>query len=97
MKTTMNNPKIFAISGGFYYFGDMVESPQDGYLALKSAAMFGGFSGGKGLPGLARGDKAMTVNLDRFPEDELQLFPETACFGILSSVNLYDFKGTTCR
>lgn len=93
----MKNPKIVVISGGFYYFGDLIESPQAGYIALKDAAMFGGFSGGKGLPGLLRGDDAMKVNLDRFGEDEIQLFPETACFGILSSIDLYKFKGTTLR
>ena len=93
----MKDPKIIVISGGFYYFGDLVESPQEGYIALKEASMFGGFSGGKGLPGVSRGDKEAQVTLDRFEADEVQLFPESACYGILSSVNLYDFKGTTVR
>ena len=97
MKNEVKNPKIIVITNGFYYFGDLVESPKEGYVAIKSAAMFGGFDGGKGLPGLCRGDKTMTVNLDRFDEDELQYFPLHACIGILSTINLYEFKGTTQR
>lgn len=87
---------ILAISGGFYFFGEEVTAP-DGYIALKNAAMFGGFAGGKGLPGVARGDKSATVTLDRFmPEEEL-LFPITSVIAIMPSINLYDFKGTTLR
>jgi hypothetical protein len=93
----MKNPKILVIAGGFYYFGDLVESPKEGYIALKSAAMSGGFSGGKGIPGVARGDSAAKITLDRFDPDEVQIFPESACYGILSSINLYEFKGTTLR
>lgn len=93
----MKNPKIIVISGGFYYFGDLIDSPQEGYIAIKEASMFGGFSGGKGLPGVARGDSAAEVTLDRFDQNETQIFPEYACYGILSCINLYTFKGTTLR
>lgn len=88
--------KIIAVSGGFYFFGTEVNAP-DGYIALKKAAMFGGFSGGKGLPGVARGDKSASVTLDRFDEDEECLFPLTAVFAILPSIDLYAFKGTSIR
>lgn len=90
------NTKILAISGGFYFFGTEVAT-QDGYVALKNAAMFGGFSGGKGLPGVARGDKAAKVTLDAFDKDEELLFPLTAVFAILPSIDLFAFKGTTLR
>ena len=90
------NYKIFAISGGFYYFGEEVEGPE-GYVALKNFSMFGGFAGGKGLPGVARGDKSATVTLDRFSDGEIGYFPVTSCFGVLPSINLYEFKGTTIR
>lgn len=88
--------KILAVSGGFYFFGTEVSAP-DGYISLKAAAMFGGFAGGKGLPGVARGDKAATVTLDRFDADEELLFPVTAVFAILPSIDLYAFKGSTIR
>lgn len=88
--------KILAVSGGFYFFGTEVTAPE-GYIALKKAAMFGGFSGGKGLPGVARGDKSATVTLDRFDADEELLFPTTAVFAILPSIDLYTSKGTTLR
>lgn len=88
--------KILAVSGGFYFFGTEVNAPE-GYISLKNAAMFGGFAGGKGLPGVARGDKAATVTLDRFDKDEELLFPITAVFAILPSVDLYAHKGTTLR
>jgi hypothetical protein len=89
--------KILAVSGGFYFFGTEIQAPVDGYIALKKAAMFGGFGGGKGLPGVARGDKSATVTLDRFDADEELLFPATAVFAILPSIDLYAFKGTTLR
>lgn len=90
------NTKILAISGGFYFFGTEITAP-DGYVSLKAAAMFGGFAGGKGLPGVSRGDKSATVTLDRFEKDEELLFPLTAVFAILPSIDLYAFKGTTLR
>lgn len=90
------NTKIFAVSGGFYFFGTEINAPE-GYLALKDAAMFGGFAGGKGLPGVSRGDKSATVTLDRFEAEEELLFPLTAVFAVMPSVNLYTFKGTTLR
>jgi len=88
--------KILAISGGFYYYGTQVDAP-DGYIALKDFAMFGGFSGGKGLPGVARGDSEAKVTLDRFAEGEIGYFPLESCLGVLPSVDLYKFKGTTLR
>jgi hypothetical protein len=88
--------KILAVSGGFYFFGTEVTAPE-GYIALQKAAMFGGFGGGKGLPGVARGDKEATVKLDRFDEGEECIFPITAVFAILPSIDLYKFKGTTLR
>jgi hypothetical protein len=93
----MKKPTILAVSGGFYFFGDEVPAPQPGYVCLTKAAMFGGFAGGKGLPGVARGDAAATVTLDRFAENETLTFPETAVFAIMPSVDLYSFKGTTLR
>lgn len=92
----MSNTKILAVSGGFYFFGTEVEAPE-GYVALTKTAMFGGFGGGKGLPGVARGDKSATVTLDCFDQGETQYFPQTAVFGIFSSIDLYTFKGTTKR
>jgi len=91
------NWKIFVIAGGFYYFGEEVDSGLEGYVAMKNASMFGGFSGGKGLPGLARGDSSMTVNLDRFLPDEKLIFPTSCCYGILPTIDLYKFKGTNLR
>lgn len=93
----MQKPTILAVSGGFYFFGNEVPSPQPGYVTLKSAAMFGGFAGGKGLPGVARGDKAATVTLDRFAEEDIVTFPESAVFAIMPSIDLYQFTGTTLR
>lgn len=90
------NTKIFAVSGGFYFFGTEITAPE-GYVSLTAAAMFGGFGGGKGLPGVARGDKSSTVTLDRFEKDEELLFPTTAVFAIMPSIDLYAFKGTTLR
>lgn len=92
----MKNTKIFAIAGGFYYFGTEVQAPE-GYIALKDAAMFGGFGGGKGLPGVARGDTEATVTLDRFAPDAICTFPVSSCYGILDSIDLYTFKGATLR
>lgn len=92
----MKNCKLFVIAGGFYYFGEQVDAPP-GYVALKSCSMSGGFSGGKGMPGVCRGDKAAKITLDRFEENSISYFPETACYGIHDSINLYEFKGTTIR
>jgi hypothetical protein len=92
-----NNWKIFVIAGGFYFFGNEVESTTPGFIACTHCSMFGGFGGGKGMPGVARGDKEATVTLDRFPEGDTQYFPLTAVYGIINSVNLYEFSGTTLR
>ena len=93
----MKKPTILAVQGGFYFFGDEIASSQPGYICLKDAAMFGGFAGGKGLPGVARGDAAATVSLDRFADGETITFPETAVFAIMPSVDLYKFKGSNLR
>jgi hypothetical protein len=94
---TMENPVIIAVSGGFYLFGDEVQSDAEGYIAIKNAAMFGGFGGGQGLPGVAGGCAGATVTLDRFPKEEIELFPVQNVFAIFKSVDLYKFKGTTIR
>lgn len=96
MKTDIKNPKIVTIAGGFYFFGDLIES-DEGWITLKNYAMFGGFEGGKGLPGVARGDSSAKVTLDRFAEDEFGHFPVESCYGIHPSINLYTFKNTTLR
>ena len=92
----MKNWKILTVAGGFYYFGEEIEAAE-GYIALKQAAMFGGFSGGKGMPGVARGDKDARVTLDRFEADATVQFPVTAVYSIADSVDLYKFGGTTIR
>ena len=92
----MEHPVIFVIADGFYYFGSEVEV-QDGYIGLTEAAMFGGFTGGKGMPGVARGDNEAKVTLDRFDPKKILLFPVSACRGIIPCVDLYKFKGTTLR
>lgn len=92
----MTRKVILAIAGGFYFFGTETPAP-DGYIALAQGAMFGGFSGGKGLPGVARGDAAAKVTLDRFTDTQELLFPLTAVYGIFDSIDLYAFKGATLR
>ena len=94
---TKKNWKIFIIAGGFYFFGEEVQATAEGYISMKNCSMFGGFSGGKGLPGVTRGDKEAKVTLDRFTEDDVQDFPISSCYGILGSINLYEFKGATLR
>ena len=88
----MNNWKIFTVAGGFYFFGEEVVAPE-GYIACKKCAMFRRFEGGKGLPGVARGDKDAVVYLDTFAEDEEAFFPLASVYAILPSINLYEFKG----
>ena len=92
----MDNWKIFIISSGFYFFGNEVQA-SDGYIALDKCSMFAGFSGGKGMPGVAGGAKGATVILDRFPPADVQTFPISACLGVINAVNLYEFTGTTLR
>lgn len=92
----MSNYKVVAVNHGFYFFGEEVKA-EDGYIALKNAAMFGGFTGGKGLPGVARGDKAAKVTLDKFSANEEVVFPLSAVIAIMPSINLYEFNGTSIR
>lgn len=88
--------KMLVIAGGFYYFGELVDAPE-GFVALRNFAMSGGFDGGKGIPGVCRGDKNAKITLDRFAADEEGIFPLSSCYGILPCINLYEFKGTTLR
>lgn len=90
------NYKIVAVLAGFYFYGEEVKA-QEGYIALKNASMFGGFSGGKGVAGVARGDKAAKVTLDRFDPKEESIFPLTSVIAIMPSIDLYKFSGTTLR
>jgi hypothetical protein len=91
------NWKLVVIAGGFYYFGEEIESSQEGYITLKDSAMFGGFGGGKGVAAVCRGESSATVILDRFEKNQLSVFPISCCYGIHDCVNLYEFSGTTLR
>lgn len=93
MSNFKGETKILAIAGGFYYFGTEVEAPE-GYVAITNAAMFRGFSGGNGLPGIAKGTSGQ-VTLDTFAKGEQLFFPLSAVYGILPSVDLYSVKGNT--
>lgn len=93
----MNNPTILAINNGFYIFGNLLENAPDGYVAMTDVAMFGGFSGGKGMAAIARGDSSSKVNLDRFESSKVCMWPLSSICGIYPSINLYKFKGTTLR
>lgn len=88
--------KILAVQGGFYFFGLQVPAP-DGYIAMKNVSMSGGFSGGLGIAGVARGAKGAKITLDMFDQDAVQLFPIENVLAIMSSVDLYKFSGTTNR
>lgn len=92
----MQNPVVIAVREGFYLFGDEVPGPE-GYICLRNAAMFGNFGGGQGLPGVVGGCDGATVTLDKFPEDDEELFNFDNVLFIVKSVNLYEFKGTTIR
>jgi len=91
-----NNWKIFCLTNGFYLFGNEVET-EEGFIKFIEASMFGGFSGGKGLPGVARGDKSSKVTLDRFDDKQEITAPLSSVVFIADSINLYDFSGTTLR
>jgi hypothetical protein len=90
----MENPKIFVTTFGFYYFGNEVETGNN-FIACNQGAMFRKFGGGKGLPGVARGDKNATVSLDTFELKEILYFHPSNLIAILPSINLYEFKGAT--
>jgi len=94
--SSSKNHKIIAVTGGFYFFGEEIPGA-DGYLTLEKFAMFGSFAGGKGLPGVARGDKEATVTLDFFADDQKGTFPLTAVLAIMDSIDLTKFSGTTIR
>jgi len=93
MEINVTNPKIFILAGGFYIFGNEIQSSTAGYVACNQAAMFRGFGGEKGLPGVARGDKEATVKLDTFLQDQALFFPEENLIAIVPSIDLYQFKG----
>ena len=93
----MKNPTVLAINNGFYLFGDLLDNAPDGYVAMTSVAMFGGFSGGKGMPGVTRGERGATITLDRFDANKTCMWPINSVCGVYPSVDLYKFKGTTLR
>lgn len=94
----ITNPVILAVSGGFYFFGNLVKGDPE-YATLEYPAMFGGFGGGKGLPGVARGDRDATVTLDRFDDNQRIMSPlwSGATLAVMQSINLYAFSGCTLR
>ena len=89
--------KIITVAGGFYFFGKEVESDQEGFITIVEGSMFGGFSGGKGVAGVSRGDKEAKVTLDQFEKSEKLVFPISGVYAILPSIDLYKFKGSTLR
>lgn len=93
----MENPTILAVNNGFYLFGDLLENAPNGYIAMTNVSMFGGFQGGKGMPGVARGDKDAIVTLDQFDKEKTCLWPVQSVCGIYPSINLYKFKGAKLR
>ena len=94
----MKKTVILAIAYGFYIYGELIDDgKEDGFLKIVNAAMSGGFEGGKGIAGVARGDEAAKIKLDRFDPNEKCIFPLTSVVGIFPSIDLYKFKGTTIR
>lgn len=94
----MENPSIVVIDGGFYLFGNVLPlDTMPGFVCMTEAAMFGGFDGNKGMPGVARGDKDAKVTLDRFDPSKMNYYPLSACRGVLPCVDLYKFKGAVLR
>lgn len=90
----MSNFKIFTIAGGFYFFGEEIAAPE-GYIAMRNGAMFGGFSGNKGVAGVARGAAGATVILDKI--DGECVFPLSAVYAVFDCIDLTQFKGATWR
>ncbi len=86
--------KIFTVAGGFYFFGKQIEAPE-GFVGMEEGAMFGGFSGGKGLPGVARGDSAAKVTLDKI--EGQAFFPLSAVYALIDCIDLHKFQGSTWR
>lgn len=97
MNKQIANPKVITVAGGFYFFGNEIPSDNPDYIKIDNGAMSGGFSGGKGIAGVCRGDNEATIILDRFQDTEVLSFPLSAVYAILPCVNLYEFKGTTIR
>ena len=90
----MANTVIVGVDGGFYFFGTEMPGP-DGYMQLDNSAMFGGFAGGKGVGGVARGLKGSTVTLDPLPDGVHIPLGRVVC--IIPSIDLWKFAGTTRR
>lgn len=95
-KNSNSNHVILAVAGGFYFFGEQVSAP-DGYIALRSGAMSGGFSGGRGIAGVATAHKGSSIKLDIFDKDRDLIFPVTAVYAIMPCVDLYSVKSTEIR
>jgi hypothetical protein len=102
----MENPVIVTVDGGFYFYANLLNLNNNGFLEVNHLSMFGGFDGGKGLPGVVRNDPKATVILDQFDsEDEIDssdvhLFPLTSVFAVhpvKKGKDLYTFKGATLR
>ena len=97
-RNTNKNWKLFIIQGGFYFFGEEVDAP-DGYIKAVNVSMFGGFAGGLGVFGVASGRQGAEVTLDRLGDDGTKscVWPLSAVIGIVDSINMYEFRGTTIR
>lgn len=87
------NTVIVTVAGGFYYFGEEVKA-QEGYVALKNAAMFMGYDRGKGVPGVARGDKDSNVKLGFFTPGDVIHFPILHVYAITPCIDLSTWGNT---
>lgn len=90
------NTVIVTVAGGFYFFGEEV-GESDGYVIVKNAAMFNDFYDGKGMPGVARGDKGASVTLDFFAPDAVLRCPRENVYAIIDSIDLSEWENTTKR
>lgn len=72
--------KIYTLPNGFYILGRMGKKgiDENGWVNLEAAAVCGGYSGGKGIGGVASGAD-QTVNWDKCP-DELSFPVEKIIF-----------------
>lgn len=86
---------IIAVDNGFYFFGTEAPSSDQGYLVFKDAAMSGGFQGGKGIAGVAKGAQGATITLDRIDGD--LIVPTSRVVFLIESVDLYKRGSTTVR
>lgn len=93
----MKKHVIVAVASGFYFFGVEATSPDERFMRLTQCAMFGGFSGGKGMPGVARGDKDAYVTLDFFDESSHMEIPLSAVLFVVDSIDLSTWNNATIR